>query len=173
MSTFSLFLAVSVAYRRWQLYSFWHNGRLNLGSCFALKPLVSRLRYPSQVIQTRFQYVCPGNYRHFKVIQGNTITLAHFNEPYMQKYGQIMEVRFHELEHEAKMRLLKTHSHTSERRDYEADKKCQGKGKERRPILRTIRKGQEKRQRKPPPYYLKGGGGSRMRRRKTEVAPQP
>ena len=55
-----------------------------------------------------------------------------------------MEVRFHELEHEAKMRLLKTHSHTSERRDYEADKKCLAKVKERRPS----REGREKSQRK-------------------------
>ena len=38
-----------------------------------------------------------------------------------------METRFHELEHDSKMRLLKTHSHTSERRDYEADKKRQEK----------------------------------------------
>ena len=36
-----------------------------------------------------------------------------------------METRFHELEHESKIRLLKTHSHTSERRDYEADKERQ------------------------------------------------
>ena len=50
----------------------------------------------------------------------------------MQKYGQIMEVRFHELEHEAKMRLLKTHSHTSERRDYEADKERQDQGERKK-----------------------------------------
>ena len=39
--------------------------------------------------------------------------------------GKIVETRFHELEHESKIRLLKTHSHTSERRDYEADKERQ------------------------------------------------
>ena len=50
-----------------------------------------------------------------------------------------METRFHELEHESQMRLLKTHSHTSERRGYKADKKRQEKGKERR----HIRKGAE------------------------------
>ena len=33
--------------------------------------------------------------------------------------------RFHELEHESKMRLVKIHSHTSERRDYEANKERQ------------------------------------------------
>ena len=53
------------------------------------------------------------------------ITLAHTDEPYTQKYcmEKFMETRFHELEHESKMRLLKPHSHTSERRGYEADKK--------------------------------------------------
>ena len=38
-----------------------------------------------------------------------------------------METRFHELEHESKMRLLKIYSHISERRGYEADKKRQEK----------------------------------------------
>ena len=45
----------------------------------------------------------------------------------MQKYGTFMETRFHELENESKMRLLKNHSYTSERRDYEADKERQAK----------------------------------------------
>ena len=36
----------------------------------------------------------------------------------MQKYGKFVETRFHEVEHESKMRLLKTHSHTSEGPDY-------------------------------------------------------
>ena len=67
----------------------------------------------------------------------------------MQKHGKIMETRFHELEHESKMWLLKTHSHTSEQRSYEPDKGRQEKGKERRPI----RKGQEERQRNTPPYH--------------------
>ena len=43
----------------------------------------------------------------------------------MQKYGKFMEARFHELEHESKMRLLKAHPHTSERRHYQADKERQ------------------------------------------------
>ena len=47
------------------------------------------------------------------------------------------EARFHELltEYESKMPLLKTHSHTSERRDYEAGKERQEKrgGKEAYP----------------------------------------
>ena len=33
--------------------------------------------------------VPPGNYRPFKVIKGNTVPLAHSDEPYMQKYGTI------------------------------------------------------------------------------------
>ena len=57
----------------------------------------------------------------------------------MQIIWEFMETRFHELEHESQMRLLKTHSHTSERRGYKADKKRQEKGKERR----HIRKGAE------------------------------
>ena len=55
--------------------------------CLVLKPLVSRLRYASQVIQYDPKYLCPGNYRPFKDSQGNTVTLAHSDEPYMQKYG--------------------------------------------------------------------------------------
>ena len=69
----------------------------------------------------------PGNYRPFKVIQDNTITLAHSDGPYVQKHGKIHGTRFHELEHELKMRLFKTHSHTSERIGYETDKKRQEK----------------------------------------------
>ena len=40
-----------------------------------------------------------------------------------------MRTRFDELEHESEMRLLKTHSHTTERRGYEAGKKRQEKRK--------------------------------------------
>ena len=66
-----------------------------------------------------------------------------------------METRFHELEHESKMGLFKTYSHTSERRGYEADKKRKGKGE----IKEAFRKGQGKRQGKSPLYHLKGGTG--------------
>ena len=49
----------------------------------------------------------------------------------MQKYGKFMQTRFHEPKHESKMRLLKSHSHTSERQGYEAGKERQEeKGKE-------------------------------------------
>ena len=51
------------------------------GSCLTLKLLVSRLRYAFQVLQIRSQYLHPGNYGIFKVIQGNTITLARSDEP--------------------------------------------------------------------------------------------
>ena len=55
-----------------------------------------------------------------------TITLAHPDEPHI--YEKIWEIlqkfRFHLIEHESKMRLLKTHSHTSERLGYEARKKA-------------------------------------------------
>ena len=57
--------------------------------CLAPKPLVSRLRYASQVIQYDPKYLCPGNYRPFKDSQGNTVTLAYSDEPYMQKFGKI------------------------------------------------------------------------------------
>ena len=91
--------------------------------------------------------------RSFKA---TTRALAHSDEPYIYaEYGKLMETRFHEVEHESKMRLLKTHSHTSERRDYEADKERQEKRERKRPID----KGKETRERKPPPYHLKGGAG--------------
>ena len=51
--------------------------------------LVSHLRYASQVIQYDPNYQCPGDYPPFKDSQGNTVTLAHSHEPYMQKYGKI------------------------------------------------------------------------------------
>ena len=70
-----------------------------------------------------------------KVIQGNAITPAHSDEPYMQKYRKFMETRFHELEHEFKRRLLKTHSHTAERRVYESDKERQQKTERREAYL--------------------------------------
>ena len=41
------------------------------------------------------------------------LTLAHPDESHMQKYGRFGELFFYELDHESKMRLLKTHSHTS------------------------------------------------------------
>ena len=46
--------------------------------------------------------------------------------PYMQKnMGNSWKPGFHELEYESKMRLFKTHSHTSERRGCQADNKRQ------------------------------------------------
>ena len=48
---------------------------------------------------------------------------------YIQKYGKIVETRLHELYIESKMQLLKTHSHASERRGYEAVKERQERGK--------------------------------------------
>ena len=81
--------------------------------------LVSHLIYASRVIQTRSQYLLPGGYRPLEATQGNNITLVHSDEPYMQQYGKLMEIRFHELENESKMRILKTHSQISEWRGYD------------------------------------------------------
>ena len=44
-------------------------------------PLVSHQRYVSQVKQICSQHLPSGVYRPFKVIQGNTITLAHPDLP--------------------------------------------------------------------------------------------
>ena len=64
------------------------------------------------------------------------------------------------------MRLLKTHSHTSERRGYEADKECQVK----REWKEAYPKGTEKNAKKgkPPPYHLEGGERAKTCRRKSE-----
>ena len=88
-----------------------------------LKPLVSRLRYASQVIQIRSQYLCPGNYwpHHGYSTQYHYSIIAYSDELYLQKYVKFVGTRFHELEHESMMRLLKTHSHTFEQRGYEAE----------------------------------------------------
>ena len=69
-----------------------------------------------------------------------------------------MEIRFHELGHESKMRPLKTHSDTSQRRGYEADKKHGEERKQSRPI----RKRQEKCQKKATAISPERGGGARM-----------
>ena len=53
---------------------------------------------------------------------------------YTQKYDKFGETRFHEVEHESKMRLIKIQSNASERRGYEAEKERQLKGKYSRPI---------------------------------------
>ena len=45
--------------------------------------------------------------------QENTITLAHPDEPYMQKCEDSGKHRFHGLEHDSKIRLFTTYSHTS------------------------------------------------------------
>ena len=55
------------------------------------------------------------------------------------------------------MRLLKTHSHTSERRGYEADKERQIKRKYRRPIRKEQRKNVKENHRH---VTWKGGGGA-------------
>ena len=117
-------------------YSFYHDGRPEDGGLVTSprNPLVSHVRCASQLIQIRSQSLHPGGYRPFKVIQGNIVKLAHSDEPYMQKYGKLMENRFHELEHVSKVRLLKTHFHTSEQRGYEADRERQEKGKQRKLI---------------------------------------
>ena len=69
------------------------------------------------------------------------------------------------------MRLLKTHSHTSERRGYEAENKREKKKEERRPI----RQGQEHHQAKSLPYHLQGRWGEDVstEQRKPDEAPQP
>ena len=77
--------------------------------------------------------------------------------------GKFMETGFHELEHDWKMRLLKTPLNSEATN---AEKKRQENGKERRPS----RKGQGKRHRKPPPYHQQAGGdGAEMSRRKRET----
>ena len=67
------------------------------------------------------------------------------------------------------MRLLKTHSHTSDRLGYEADKK--GQEKQRRPI----RKEQENVNENHRHITCEGGRGENVstEARKVEVAPQP
>ena len=44
----------------------------------------SKIRLPRNT--NTIPFLCPGNYRPSKVVQGNTITLARSNEPYMQQY---------------------------------------------------------------------------------------
>ena len=82
-----------------------------------------------------------------------------------------MKTRFHELKHEPKIRLLKTHSHTSERRGCEADKKRQEKRGKGGLSVRERENVNENRR------HITGKGGRRenvlTETRKTEVVPQP
>ena len=56
--------------------------------------------------------------------QGNTITLAHPDQPYMHNMEDSGKHRFDGLKRDSKMRLLKTYSHTSSTlRGYEAEGK--------------------------------------------------
>ena len=48
-----------------------------------------KIRLPSTTIQ--LEYLNPDHYRAFNLIQGSIITLARFDEPYMQNYGKFME----------------------------------------------------------------------------------
>ena len=55
------------------------------------KPLVFHPRYASQVLQIRCQYLNPGDFWAFCLIQSSTITLAPSDEPYMHNYGKFVE----------------------------------------------------------------------------------
>ena len=55
------------------------------------KPLVVHLRYAFQVLQIRPQYLNPGNYLAFRLIQGSIITPAHEN-PFFFKRLNIKRV---------------------------------------------------------------------------------
>ena len=57
----------------------------------ALKPLVSRRRYASQVLQKRSNTCAQVITGFIKVIEDSTITPAHSEEPYMHKYGKFVE----------------------------------------------------------------------------------
>ena len=54
-----------------------------MGSLPCSEPLVSRLRYASQEIQIRHEYLHPGDYQYFKAIQGNTITQEYVTARYI------------------------------------------------------------------------------------------
>ena len=56
--------------------------------------------------------------------QGNTITLAHTDVPYVCRNMEgAGKHKFHDLEHDSNMRLFTTYSHTSTLRGYEASRK--------------------------------------------------
>ena len=102
----------------------------------------------------------------------------------MQKYGKFGEIPVPQLDHESKMRLLKTHSHTSERPGYEARKNAKNAIKGNADTIRrqttcqnlprtasvargARRKGRygETNHRQNPPAYRQRGGGEARRRK--------
>ena len=146
---------------------FVHDGRLSRGPWLSLKPLVSHRRYASQAIPIQSNTCAQVITGLIKVFQANTITLAHSDGPHI--YAEIWEnswkPRFHELQHESKMRGSSTPTPTP--LNGEATKPTRNanqKGQEKGPI----RKGKKKRQGKPPPYHQEGGGGEKTCRRKSE-----
>ena len=58
--------------------------------------LPSEIRLPSNTMPCH--YLNSGNYQSFlRILEGNTITLAHSDKPYTQEIWEIGETRFHEL----------------------------------------------------------------------------
>ena len=85
----------------------------------------------------------------------------------MPKIGEFTETRFHEVDHESKMRLLKTHSHTSGQQGSEAEKERQETRKERGSASKAKGKKSTKTTAMPPARG--GGGGARRLRQKTRT----
>ena len=87
-------------------------------------PLAFPLSHDYPEYETPSKQYENGPITYFEVITGlqrpYNITLANPNQPHMQKNGKFGKSRFHQLGNESKMRLLKTHSHNSERLGYEA-----------------------------------------------------
>ena len=69
---------------------FLNDGRLSWGSFLALKPLVSHLRYASQVTPIRSQHLCPRNYRPHQGYsrQYNYIEVTYLSYHPVRKYNE-------------------------------------------------------------------------------------
>ena len=80
---------------------------------------------PSKACKTTPLVYIISRFRSYALLdfQGNAISLAYPDEPYVQKCGNSGKHRFHGLEHDSKMRLFKTYSHTFTLRGYEASGK--------------------------------------------------
>ena len=140
------------------------------GSSLVLDPC-SLCKYAFQVTRHPFA-VFPswGIYRPSRRAIQPCISLTHRDEPCTQNMDDWGKHRFHELEHESKMRLLHTHSHTSTLQGHEALRDTRrGKGKE--PFPCGVRKTPDT---EATPHPQRGGGGNvRLETKAQEGSPPP
>ena len=105
---------------------------------------------------------CGPNPRPLPALQSSsTMARAHSEKPCTRKYGTFGENTgsTNYVDHDKKMRLLKTHSHTSTLRGYEAPEGTSKGGKETEPTRKGLEKCQTPKANATSPVKTRGRGG--------------